>query len=89
MIECIQKVLSNAVNMAWPTLLLMLVLCWLRIIGGGRQEYIPGVPIIGVDEKTTLAMARERFRKHAKEMLLEGYKKVNFNRLPDRSITVH
>ncbi|KAI0113596.1 cytochrome P450 monooxygenase [Nemania sp. FL0031] len=41
--------------------------------GTPKQEYIPGVPIVGIDGNTTLIDAREKFRKHAKEMLQEGY----------------
>lgn len=44
--------------------------------GKRRQEYIPGVPIVGVEGNTSLADAREMFRKNAKEMLLDGYAKV-------------
>lgn len=43
--------------------------------GKRRQEYIPGVPIVGVEGNTSLADAREMFRKNAKEMLLDGYAK--------------
>ncbi|TRX98021.1 hypothetical protein FHL15_001231 [Xylaria flabelliformis] len=42
-------------------------------MSAAKQEYIPGVPIVGVDKHTTLIDARRKFRKHAKEMLLEGY----------------
>ena len=40
-----------------------------------RQRYVPGVPIIGKGPNESLAYARERFRRHGKEMLCDGYRK--------------
>ena len=62
-----------------PTMIIAILLfgiiyylpCW-----ESKQEYIPGVPIVGVEGNGSLANARERFRKHAREMLLEGYSQV-------------
>lgn len=41
-----------------------------------QQRIIPGVPIVGVDGKTSVALARKRFIRDSKTMLLEGYQKV-------------
>ncbi|KAI1208440.1 putative cytochrome P450 [Annulohypoxylon truncatum] len=43
--------------------------------GNKKQEYIPGVPIAGIEGNVTLAEAREEFRRNAKEVLLRGYAK--------------
>lgn len=56
--------------------IILIVAALYRSTGKRRQEYIPGVPIIGVEGNASLADARERFRNNAKEMLLDGYTKV-------------
>lgn len=48
--------------------------------GKRRQRLIDGVPIVGMDKPgANIKELRERFRTDAKEMVLEGYRKVTSN----------
>ena len=41
-----------------------------------RQRYIPGVPIIGIEEPGGIKQARENFSTDAKTILIEGYQRA-------------
>lgn len=41
-----------------------------------RQRLIPGVPIVGIDERGSVKAARKRFVHDAKGLLQEGYEMV-------------
>lgn len=41
-----------------------------------KQRYVPGVPIVGLEESGDIKQARENFCKDAKTMLMEGYRKA-------------
>ena len=59
-----------------------LVCALLLIIGGPvlcsrtKQRYIPGVPIVGIEEPGGIKQARENFCTDAKLILAEGYQKA-------------
>ncbi|KAI1427219.1 cytochrome P450 monooxygenase [Xylaria sp. FL1777] len=72
MLEYLERISEREIYVPCAILLLIVITSWLYTTTT-KQEYIPGVPVVGVDKNNNLISARERFRQHAKEMLLDGY----------------
>jgi len=57
--------------------LVAIMSCWLIPIWSRRQRYIPGVPIIGGSNPTSIKKSRLRFVHDSMSMLLQGYREVS------------
>ncbi|KAL2287027.1 hypothetical protein FJTKL_06052 [Diaporthe vaccinii] len=55
-----------------------LVLAW-KHVAGPKQRLLPGIPVIGGENKEDCIRNRERFRHDSKAMLTEGYFRNNIN----------
>ena len=47
-----------------------------------KQRLVPGIPVVGGDDRASILMNRKRFIHDGKNMLLDGYQKA-MNPLPD------
>jgi len=57
--------------------LVAIMSCWLIPIRSRRQRYIPGVPIFGGSNPTSIKKSRVRFVHDSMSMLLQGYREVS------------
>ena len=60
--------------------LLLVCICAIAVyiyIANKKAKLLPHVPIVGVEDRKSLASARQRFVYHAQNMISEGYQKVS------------